>query len=130
MRSKFVSHNSGIDVNDKRIFEDFYDHNTVQNVKPAIASPFSFSIIFIAPVEYFDANKDYLLQPCNDEHAYSHCQLYYLFRYNKQTGICEPFYRMPCMLLYFCYIVDIDKQVYTGVTIAVVSSYRLSNHVM
>ena len=41
-------------------------------------------------------NNASLFVYCKDNRSFSHCQQYFLFRYDTRKEVCEPFYRQNC----------------------------------
>ena len=50
----------------------------------------------IDAISYLQLHNSELLIHCKDNRTLSHCQQYYLFRYDTRNQVCEPFYRKPC----------------------------------
>ena len=47
-------------------------------------------------IDYYMKNNASLFVDCKDSRPFSHCQQYFLFRYDTRKEVCEPFYRQNC----------------------------------
>ena len=85
--------------NEKKLFSLLTAYDTTLPPKQHCSSmqgTHSFYLSSIDATSYLQFYNRSLLIHCKDNRTLSHCQQYYLYRYDTRNLVCEPFYRKPC----------------------------------
>ena len=115
--------------NEKRLFSLLTTYNTEPPGEEVCANAkrlFFLFVLWVEAVQYVLRNEKRLFVNCTDDRPFSHCQQYYLFRYDTRMDRCEPFYRQNCSLLRMEWSVDKHNVGYDGVTVATQISFITS----
>ena len=112
--------------NEKKLFSllTAYDYVTPPKRQCfSIQGTFFVQLLPIDAIDYLQKYNESLLVHCKDNRTLSHCQQYYLFRYDTRNQICEHFYRKECTCRLTHSKLDLYNTNYTGATVATQISY-------
>ena len=86
-------------ANEKKLFSLLTAYDTTPPPKQHCSSIQGTDCCYLSSIDaisYLQTHNNSLLIHCKDNRTLSHCQQYYLFRYDTRNQLCEPFYRKPC----------------------------------